>query len=172
VRVNYLGSALPDRIADKIWPEPNSGCWLWGAAISGTGYGMTSLNRRQISAHRLLYELLRGAIPAGLVVDHLCRNRACVNPDHMELVSTKENVRRGLGLTAINARKTAPDCGHGSFEIAPRTGWRRCPVCRRAGKRESMRRSHARKRDAKAAAVRAAEQVIRTEREQLEREAG
>lgn len=72
---------------------PN-GCWLWTGTIERTGYGRFWLGGRQEIAHRASYALLIGPIPEGLTIDHLCRVRACVNPDHLEPVTLAENIRR------------------------------------------------------------------------------
>lgn len=72
-------------------------CWIWQAALNSGGYGTTTDGSgRGVMAHRLVYEHYRGTIPEGLFLDHLCRNPACVNPDHLEPVTNSENVRRGL----------------------------------------------------------------------------
>ena len=84
---------FPQRLQDKIYIEPNSGCWLWLGSLSN-GYGQTSLyqaGKRDITLHRLAYELYKGEIPAGLEIDHLCRIRCCCNPDHLEAVTHLEN---------------------------------------------------------------------------------
>ena len=70
-------------------------CWYWALAYDVKGYGRAWFSGRQHKAHRLVYELLIGKIPEGLELDHLCRNRLCVNPSHLEPVSHAENVRRG-----------------------------------------------------------------------------
>jgi hypothetical protein len=88
-----------DRVLSRIVPEPNSGCWLWTGAHDAKGYGFCRYPRDGINvvqnAHRVVYEIERGPIPNGLDLDHLCRNSACVNPDHLEPVSRSVNVRRG-----------------------------------------------------------------------------
>src|SRR5579859_8174193 len=100
------------RFESKYIPEPNSGCWLWLGAIWKNGYGAFMLGSNNITAHRAAYRLLKGDISPELEVDHLCRNRACVNPDHLEAVSGKVNTLRGLSPTAINHRKLFCDHGH------------------------------------------------------------
>lgn len=75
-----------------------NGCWIWGGkAHPKTGYGKVSHNNKTYLAHRLFYELIKGEIPVGKVLDHLCRTRICINPEHLEPVSQKENINRGLG---------------------------------------------------------------------------
>jgi hypothetical protein len=85
-------------IWDSINPEPNTGCWLWSGAHSKSGYGTVRhpVTRKVGNSHRIVYEMECGPIPDGKDLDHLCRNPACVNPDHLEPVSRAENVNRGV----------------------------------------------------------------------------
>jgi hypothetical protein len=124
-----------------------SGCWKWiGAKSSGSHrpYGALAFMYDNLRAHRWSYEHFKGPIPKGLVIDHLCRNTLCVNPDHLEPVTTKENVLRGKSFSAINAVKT--HCIHGhllegdNVKITPRQ--RTCQIC----KRESWRKSGEKRR--------------------------
>ena len=85
---------LPQRIQNKLIPDERD-CWQWKGAESGNGYGKVSISGRMKMAHRAIYEILIGPIPEGLVLDHLCRNRGCCNPLHMEPVTVQENTRRG-----------------------------------------------------------------------------
>ena len=101
-----------ERFNKKYIPVTESGCWLWIAGLFDTGYGQFSVNGKPTLAHRFAYIAYIGNIPDGLEIDHLCRVRCCVNPDHMEPVSTKTNVLRGAGVTAINAKKTHCKRGH------------------------------------------------------------
>jgi hypothetical protein len=101
----------------RFWAkvQKTDGCWLWtGALASGYGYfgRMTPNGPKNFLAHRIAYEQLVGLIPAGLVIDHLCRNRRCVNPAHMEPVTIRENLLRGESPPAQNARRTHCKYGH------------------------------------------------------------
>ena len=84
---------LPERIQNKILPEPNSGCWLWTASASLHGYGKTSFDGRPQQAHRIVFMCLRGPIPDGAFICHTCDNPSCVNPDHLYVGDAKTNVR-------------------------------------------------------------------------------
>jgi len=95
---------------DKV--EKTAGCWRWTAALDSDGYGSFAINRRAAVAHRVSYRLLVGAIPEGLQLDHLCRNRACVNPAHLEPVTAAENLRRADLALGIRSAKTHCPKGH------------------------------------------------------------
>jgi hypothetical protein len=83
------------RTAGAYYLVNENGCWIWQLRKTSNGYGLVDVNRRVVLAHRHFYEQARGAIPAGLDLDHLCRTRACVNPEHLEPVTRTENARRG-----------------------------------------------------------------------------
>lgn len=87
-------------------------CWLWGGWVNKQGYGMFLANGKYIGAHRVSYELFVGSIPDGLVMDHLCRVHSCVNPAHLEAVTSRENTMRGMGPGAQAAQKTHCKNGH------------------------------------------------------------
>lgn len=79
--------------------NPDNGCWEWQGELNSNGYGRVWRNNKRIMAHRGFYELHRGPIPEGLELDHLCRNKPCVNPAHLEPVTHAENVRRAARAT-------------------------------------------------------------------------
>jgi hypothetical protein len=131
--------------------KDDSGCWNWTGAVTNNGYGRFKLKGKTVVAHRAAYELLRAPIVAGLSLDHLCRNRLCVNPDHLEPVSMRTNVLRGETITARNAAKTHCNHGHslsGENLFVRKDGRRRCRACERASQRrlrntEAYRPRHA-----------------------------
>lgn len=106
-----MSLGLPEYLESKISPEPNSGCWLWDWDTATTGYGRVRWEGQRQGAHRVIYTLVKGPIPKGLQLDHSCRLRCCVNPDHTEPVTLVENVARGISFSARNAAKT--HCAHG-----------------------------------------------------------
>lgn len=83
------------RIAQRTERDAN-GCLVWMGQLNGDGYGVLSVGNKYVRAHRQSWENANGPVPDGLELDHLCRNRACVEPNHLEPVTTGENVRRGL----------------------------------------------------------------------------
>jgi len=121
-----------ERFELKIAPGEN-GCIIWTGAISPAGYGQFCVDGIQVSAHRWSYQRANGPIPAGKVVDHLCRVPKCVNPSHLEVVSQQENTLRGVGPSAQNARKTHCHRGHEFSEgnTAVYENRRICRTCQR-----------------------------------------
>lgn len=109
-------------------------CWLWGGSIHTNDYGIMYYEKKRYRAHRFVYEALVGAIPEGLVLDHLCRVTRCVNPEHLEPVTNKENILRGTCPMAENARKTHCPNGHRYTKdntIVTKRGYRKCRTCNR-----------------------------------------
>ena len=104
-------------------------CWVWMGA-KASGYGRFRFRGKIAGAHRIAYEWIRGPIPPGLGLDHLCRNSACVNPHHLEVVPQSVNILRGFSPPAINARKTKCIRGHSLAycRIRP-NGERQCRIC-------------------------------------------
>ena len=126
------------RFEEEYITEPNSGCWIWiGSRRSNGGYGQFWIrgpDNKRVLAHRWSYEHFREIIPKKLTIDHLCRVRCCVNPDHLEPVANKENILRGVGACAGHARQTHCYKGHSFDEkntIRCNQGVsRRCKICR------------------------------------------
>jgi hypothetical protein len=137
--------SLHERIAEKIRVNPETGCHEWGGSTTWGGYGMIGDSGRVVLAHRAAWQLVNGKIQHGLTLDHLCRNRSCVNPDHLEAVTQQTNVLRGDGIAAKNAQKT--HCKHGHEFTAENTylfrGRRTCKECNRGYTRDYQRRKRA-----------------------------
>lgn len=124
VKVNKDGP-VPD-VRPELGP-----CWVWLASTQN-GYGSVGMGRRTVLAHRHAYETLREPIPEGLVIDHLCRNHGCVNPDHMEVVTIAENTRRGNGPGHLLHRLGVCKRGHeisGWNRVSHRNGTVQCRTC-------------------------------------------
>ncbi len=153
-RLELTVSQRFERLVDRNGPESGNiagRCWLWTQKPAATGYGDFRAGRRlRWSAHRYSYELYVGPIPDDLVLDHLCRNRICVNPTHLELVTNEENLRRGAGYGLQNGMRN--HCAN-SHEYTPentyidRRGGVRCRQCARDRDRQPHRlaRKHVRK---------------------------
>jgi hypothetical protein len=108
-------------------------CWEWTASKNAEGYGRVNWHGEVRKSHRVAYELLVGPIPKGLTLDHLCRNRPCVSPRHLEPVTGRTNILRGIGASAQNARKTHCIRQH-PFDLpntywTPKGGDRQCRTC-------------------------------------------
>ena len=93
----YCVSGKYGDIWSRIDKDGAGGCWLWQGATNRDGYGLTRPTGDKLRvAHRVIYEMLVGSVPEGMVIDHLCRVPACVNPEHLEVVTQQQNVKRGL----------------------------------------------------------------------------
>lgn len=127
-------------LAAKIQIQPHSECWIWMGALHHAGYGHVTRRGGARRVHRYVYEMLVGEIPRGLVLDHLCRTRACCNPAHLEPVTQAENLRRGAQDYAGRTH-----CKHGHEFTAENTnitpqGARQCRECNRIKQRSYYRR--------------------------------
>lgn len=118
-------------------------CWEWLGYKDSLGYGRFMAEKRDHLAHRVVYEALVGPIPEGLVIDHLCRNPSCVNPDHLEPVTQSVNVRRGVNVPPVSPYTDATHCVNG-HEFTPENtryrarqgGGRQCRACDRERRRK------------------------------------
>lgn len=142
---------IPDPVG-RFWKrvEKTDTCWIWTAGKTKQGYGAFSPTKgnKQL-VHRWAYETFIGPIPDGLVIDHLCRNRACVRPEHLEPVTNEENLRRGLGYALQNGMRTACVNGHPATpenRRLDRHGKTTCRECRREYDRRPERLSTLRKK--------------------------
>lgn len=137
---------LAERFWDKVLPEPNSGCWLWTGSLGSGGYGQIGAgghDGRPLGAHRVSYEMNVGPIPAGFTLDHKCRVRCCVNPNHLEPVTRGENVKRGQAGVLTGAKYRAMTHCRNGHEYSPentahnKDGSRRCRQCTAARDRRA-----------------------------------
>lgn len=133
----YIATTLEERFWKYVAPmTEGSGCWEWMGHIAGHGYGRITSGRRPATplyAHRVSYEINVGTIPDEFTIDHLCRNRSCVNPAHLEVVTMGTNTLRGEGPTAENKRKSNCQNDHalaGENLIVDKRGYRKCRTCR------------------------------------------
>lgn len=136
------GLVITEADTRRFWakvalPDEN-GCLLWTAAKNSAGYGNFGYGSRTVKAHRFAYEAMAAPIPDGLSLDHLCRNRACVAPDHLEPVTHRTNVLRGESPSALRARLTHCPQGHPYSEENTRVSSRNersCRTCHRSRER-------------------------------------
>lgn len=134
---------LPEKVRERL-VVAEDGCWHWTAALDRDGYGRFWDGTRKCVAHRITWELLVGPIPQGLVIDHLCRVRKCVNPEHLEPVKSSVNILRGEGPAARHARQSACKRGHDFTpeNIEPHGPDGKARKCRRCANAARRARSH------------------------------
>ncbi len=130
---HHQANVIP-RFLSKI--EVTDSCWIWTGRIGAEPkpYGSFYTDGKDIKAHRFAYELFIRKIPDGLTIDHLCRNHSCVNPSHLEAVTNRENILRGVSIVAKQARKTHCKNGHPLIagNLVRSVKHRECLICRRA----------------------------------------
>lgn len=124
---------VADRIRFQQSVMIDDGCWLWPLQLNNSGYGYFATGGDKVLAHRVSYEMFNGPIPVGMVLDHTCSIRHCVNPSHLEAVTQRENLLRGNTIAAHNANRTHCNEGH---EFTPentymKAGFRACKECRK-----------------------------------------
>ncbi len=149
VMADFGDARLPQRFWGKV-QVAESGCWEWTASKSPRGYGYFNFDGKNRRSHRVSYKALRGVIPCGLELDHLCRNTSCVHPMHLEAVTHTEYLRRGLAATHARGAST---CRSGLHNLVPgatythlsgkRRGKQICIECKRASQRRYKKRERA-----------------------------
>jgi len=133
---------------DRLWSRviKTSDCWIWTGAKNSYGYGQIHKDGKNVYVHRVSFEIHKGPIPKGLVLDHLCRVRHCLNPDHLEAVTNQENMARApKGMLGGNRHKTHCIRGHSLFGPHVRidkNGARVCRKCRKIRDRFYRARDH------------------------------
>lgn len=133
VKMRHLRGMTREEFLNSRISEEDSGCWHWHGEVTRNGYGRVKWGGKRYLTYRLIYEMIKGPVPEGLQLDHLCRNRLCVNPEHLEPVTISENIRRGeMGFGRLSGL-----CKNGLHDITDEGniylggGRRTCYKCRR-----------------------------------------
>jgi hypothetical protein len=130
---------LVERFWNKV--DKTDYCWNWTASLNENGYGLFRFNGKTSKAHRVSYIITFGEIADGLVIDHLCKNKKCVNPEHLDPVSQGENVVRGLAGKVNNFQSTKTHCKSGhQYSRITKDGYRLCGQCRSEQTMKSRKR--------------------------------
>ncbi len=153
IRSAIMAKPFPSDISDDVkarfWAKVDARspdeCWPWRSTHTEKGYARISWQRKNYFAHRLAYELTHGPISADMVIDHICRNRGCVNPAHLEPVTIKQNTLRGVGITATYAASDTCPKGHPRVlsnipENSKQKGQRACRACHNERNRQRRKR--------------------------------
>jgi hypothetical protein len=141
----------PSRDRVRVEVDDETGCHLWTGAVNQDGYGLLGRGSFTGMAHRWFWIERHGPIPDGMKLDHLCRNPRCVNPDHLEVVTNRENVMRGEGPTVVASRANVCLRGHPlspENTIVKTDGSRQCRRCQRVANNRSYRRRQEARRGA------------------------
>lgn len=135
-------------LAERFWSKVNKteSCWVWTACKTKLGYGQFGISNVVYYAHRVAYELVRGRIPDGMVIDHLCRNPSCVNPAHLDVVTQSENIKRGVAHSNYSKTMRAKTHCKNGHEFNERNtyfkpnGNRNCKTCQKSRDKNSRLR--------------------------------
>lgn len=155
--MNHITTIIPGETTEferftKAYVVDESGCWLWKKACNQKGYGAFYFLGMRGKAHRYSFLKYKGMIPEGLVIDHLCNVRSCVNPDHLRAVTNKENILRGTSPSARNKRKTTCPRQHplsGTNLVINIDGARVCKTCASNSYKEYWKRKRIALQEAK-----------------------
>lgn len=135
----YIDSNLIARFENKI--NKTEYCWIWTASKTDQNYGVIWLNGKYVRSHRVSYMIYKGDLDPSLVIDHLCKNTLCVNPQHLDQVTQAENIKRGVAGKVNNAQRNKTHCPSGhQYSSVTKNGYRQCRVCRTRQQKEYRRR--------------------------------